>query len=301
MPVGTKATVKTLHPGRGAGPRRGRDPRQHVPPPLPAGRGRDRGARRPARVHGLGRADPHRLRRLPGLLAAGHAAPRSTTTASRSAPSTTGAAERLTPEAAAEIQAPARLRHRDVPRHLPARRRVAARARGGGAPHPALGGAPGRGAAGGRAAAVRDRAGRRRPRAARPLDRGDRGAAVRRLRARRARGRREPRRDARRGRLGGAALPAERPRYFMGLGDAEGILEVVARGDRHVRLRPADAHRPHRLRAHRDAAGSTSATPASRAIRDRSRTAAGARPARGSRGRSSGTSSTSRSSSGFGS
>jgi len=26
------------------------------------------------------------------------------------------------------------------------------------------------------------------------------------------------------------ALPAERPRYFMGLGDAEGILEVVARG-----------------------------------------------------------------------
>ena len=26
------------------------------------------------------------------------------------------------------------------------------------------------------------------------------------------------------------ALPAERPRYFMGIGDAEGILEVVARG-----------------------------------------------------------------------
>ena len=25
-------------------------------------------------------------------------------------------------------------------------------------------------------------------------------------------------------------LPAEQPRYFMGLGDAEGILEVVARG-----------------------------------------------------------------------
>ena len=25
-------------------------------------------------------------------------------------------------------------------------------------------------------------------------------------------------------------LPSERPRYFMGLGDAEGILEVIARG-----------------------------------------------------------------------
>ena len=30
------------------------------------------GARRPASLHGLGRADPHRLRRLPGLLAARH-------------------------------------------------------------------------------------------------------------------------------------------------------------------------------------------------------------------------------------
>src|SRR4029078_5972930 len=32
--------------------------------------------------------------------------------------------------------------------------------------------------------------------------------------------------------VGGAAplLPREQPRYFMGLGDAEGILEVIARG-----------------------------------------------------------------------
>ena len=40
----------------------------------------------------------------------------------------------------------------------------------------------------------------------------------------------EPRGDARHGRLGRTDAPAEQPRYFMGLGDAEGILEVVARG-----------------------------------------------------------------------
>ena len=40
-----------------------------------------------------------------------------------------------------------------------------------------------------------------------------------------------------------ALLPAERPRYFMGIGDPEGILRVIARGDRHVRLRAADAAR----------------------------------------------------------
>ena len=51
-------------------------PRQHLPPALPARRGRDRGARRAARVLGLGRADPDRLGRLPGLLAPRHAARR---------------------------------------------------------------------------------------------------------------------------------------------------------------------------------------------------------------------------------
>ena len=42
-------------------------------------------------------------------------------------------------------------------------------------------------------------------------------------------------------------LPADRPRYFMGIGDAEGILEVIERRHRHVRLRPADPHRADRL------------------------------------------------------
>ena len=50
-------------------------------------------------------------------------------------------------------------------------------------------------------------------------------------------------------------LPAEQPRYFMGIGDAEGILARDRRRDRHVRLRAADPHGAHRLGAHRDAAG----------------------------------------------
>ena len=41
-------------------------------------------------------------------------------------------------------------------------------------------------------------------------------------------------------------LPADRPRYFMGLGDIEGILGVIAGGHRHVRLRPADPQREDR-------------------------------------------------------
>ena len=46
-------------------------------------------------------------------------------------------------------------------------------------------------------------------------------------------------------------LPAEKPRYFMGIGDAEGSSRDRG-GHRHVRLRPPDPHRTHRLRAHRD-------------------------------------------------
>ena len=70
-----------LHAGRHAG--RGEDaasvdleahrrhghPRQHVPPDAAAGRGRGRATGRLARVHRMDRARPHRLRRLPGLLA----------------------------------------------------------------------------------------------------------------------------------------------------------------------------------------------------------------------------------------
>ena len=62
-----------------------------------------------------------------------------------------------------------------------------------------------------------------------------------------------------------ALLPAEKPRYFMGIGDAEGILEVIEAGRRHVRLRAADAHRAHRQRDH---VGGP-AEPAQRALRPR--------------------------------
>ena len=62
---------------------------------------------------------------------------------------------------------------------------------------------PARRAARGRPAALRDHAGRRRPRAAPALDRGDRRARLRRQRDRRARDRRGPRRDVRDDRLGG--------------------------------------------------------------------------------------------------
>ena len=77
---------------------------------------------------------------------------------------------------------------------------------------------------------LRDRAGRHRPGAAAPLDRGGIALAVRRLRAGWAGGRREPTRDVRRGRLVDAAPAGRSPRYFMGLRDPERILEVVARG-----------------------------------------------------------------------
>ena len=67
MPVGTYGTVKAMAPNELERARRADRPRQHVPP-LAAARARGhRRARRPAPVHGLGAADPHRLRRLPGV------------------------------------------------------------------------------------------------------------------------------------------------------------------------------------------------------------------------------------------
>ncbi len=82
-----------------------------------------------------------------------------------------------------------------------------------------------------RPAPLRDRAGRRRPRPPGPLDRGDhrpcRSTASRSAGSRSARA---ARRCSTPSSWAAPALPAERPRYFMGIGDAEGILEVVARG-----------------------------------------------------------------------
>ena len=113
--------------------------------------------------------------------------------------------------------APARLRHRHVPRHLSARRRVPRGARGGGPKRTRLWAerqidAPARAGP----AALRDRAGRHRPRAASPLDRGHRLARLRRQRPRRPRGRGEPRGDAGDGRLGGAAAAGRQAALLHG-------------------------------------------------------------------------------------
>ena len=197
--------------------------------------------------------------------------------------------------------AAARLRHRDVPRHLPAGRRLAGRARGGGASDALW--------------------------AERQIDA---PRAPGQLRFGIAQGGTDP--ELRRrsieeivalgfdgNALGGLAvgesraemletvgwaaplLPADRPRYFMGLGDAEGILGVIAAGiDMFDCVLPTRTARTG-LGADGDRADSTSATPATRAIHARSRRAAAARPARDSRARSSATSSTRTRSSGSGS
>ena len=154
----------------------------------------------------------------------------STTTASRSATSTT-ARDALHARARGCDPGEPRQRHRDVPRPGAAGRRLAPRARGCREPDDDVGRAPARRAARRRAAPLRDQPGRRRPRAAAPLDGGDRRARLRRQRDRRARDRRGPRaRCSRRPTGSTALLPAEKPRYFMGIGDAEGILEVIEAG-----------------------------------------------------------------------
>ena len=45
-------------------------------------------------------------------------------------------------------------------------------------------------------------------------------------------------------------LPAEKPRYLMGVGTPEDLIEAVAARHRHVRLRAADAQRAPRPRLH---------------------------------------------------
>ncbi len=281
--------MKTLHPDEVRHVGAARDPRQHVPPPLPARRGRDRGARRVARVHRLGRADPHRLRRLPGVLAAGHAARAWTTTASRSARSTTARAERFTPEGVAEIQRAARLRHRHVPGHLPAGRRFARRARAGRAPHARSG------------RSVRST---RRARRASSASGSRRAAPTRSFAAARSRGSSALPFDG--FALGGLAvgesraemldtvgwaaplLPADAPALLHGARRRGGDPRGDRARDRHVRLRAPDADRAHRLGADR----ARPPQPPQRAVRPRPAPARGglraAPRARGSRARSSG-------------
>ena len=69
MPVGTAATVKAMLPQSRARDRRRHPAGQHLSSDAAARRRAHRAAGRPAQVHGLGAADPHRFRRLPGDVA----------------------------------------------------------------------------------------------------------------------------------------------------------------------------------------------------------------------------------------
>ena len=104
MPVGTYGTVKAMTPEELDGPRRADHPRQHLSPDAAAGHRRDPRARRAARLHALAGADPHRLRRLPGLQPRGAAQDHRGRACSFRSP-VNGDAVFLSPEISMEVQA----------------------------------------------------------------------------------------------------------------------------------------------------------------------------------------------------
>ncbi len=130
-------------PGRGAGDRGGDRARQHLPPALPPWRGRRRATRGTPRLLRLGRSDPHRLGRLPGVLA-----PRHDHVVRRGRCDLPLRLRRVGgPIHAGKRRrdpASARSGHRDVPRRVLAGGRLARGARAGVARHDPLGGASGR-------------------------------------------------------------------------------------------------------------------------------------------------------------
>ena len=258
------------HPGRGA-PLSSADlealgaavdPRQHVPPHAPA----RRRAWSPARAGctgswtGTATCSPTRA-----ASRSSRSSPRSTTTAPRSGPPTTARSTASRPRAAVDVQAQLGRRHPDGARRLPAparrRRRSCAarstaprlwadRARARSWRHDAA-----------RPGPVRHRAGRRRPRRCGPrAPSGPSPSASTATRSAACRWGR-PRRDAPRpGRRASSVLPADQPRYLMGVGDPAGHRRGRRPRHRHVRLRPADPPGPPRHDPHRRRAASTCAT-----------------------------------------
>ena len=116
MPVGTYGTVKAMTPEELERPGRRDRARQHVSSDAAPGQRGDARARRTAWIHALAHADPHRLRRLPGLQprepAQDHRGGRAVPLADRrraGAPHARGVHGRA---------ARARLRHRDGARRL---------------------------------------------------------------------------------------------------------------------------------------------------------------------------------------
>ena len=75
-------------------------------------------------------------------------------------------------------------------------------------------------------------------------------------------------------------LPADKPRYLMGVGKPDDMVEAVRARDRHVRLRAADALGPDRPGVHRRRAAKPPQRPLRRGSASRSSRAARARPAR---------------------
>ena len=284
------------HAGHGQGPdarpargrRRPDHPRQHLPPGPAARRRADRRAGRPAPLHGLG---PARSSPTPAA-SRSSASPTSRKITDARRPSfrshIDGALLELTPERAVAHPGEPRLRHRHVPRRVPAGRRRPSRSCA----------TPSGGRSSGPSAARRPT---RRPDQALfaivqgGTDLGLRdasapsalvGAGLPRLRP----GRLQRRRDRRTRcsppcRPSAALLPADKPRYLMGVGRPDDLLAGVAAGHRHVRLRDADAQRPQRPRPSPPTARSGCGTPATSEIRPRSSPIAPATPAGTSAGR----------------
>ena len=146
MPVGTRRRSKASTPTT-ARPRRAILLANTYHLLFRPGEERGRRARGPAPLHGVGGADPHRQRRVPGLLAAGHD-PRRRGEGVTFRSGSTVELERFTPELAVRSRRRSGRTSRCAST-LPARRRAAARPRGSGSPDDALGETPaGRAAAG---------------------------------------------------------------------------------------------------------------------------------------------------------
>ena len=130
MPVGTGATVKAMFPEDVQASRRRHHPRQHLSSDAAARRRAHRRLGGLASIHALGRADPHRFRRLSGHVA-GEAQAHRRATASPSSRISTAPRVALTPGARHRGAMPARRRHPDGARRMHA---VSGDARGGAKP-----------------------------------------------------------------------------------------------------------------------------------------------------------------------
>ena len=231
MPVGTKATVKSLHPDEvrdlGAQILLGNTYHLYFRPGDELIR--DLGGLH--RFMALGGADPDRLGRLPGVLAARHDRARRRRGRHLSQRLRRRRRRASRPSSPRAIQAEPRQRHRDVPRPGAAGGRLAVAssrtpcgARRSGRSASATRRAPTGSCASGsrRAASTRSCAAARPRRSPSSTSTATRSAASRSARTATRCSRRPTGRQS--------SCPPDKPRYFMGIGDPEGILEVIEAG-----------------------------------------------------------------------